>query len=133
MKRCYLAGPMRSRPAFNYPAFMAGAAALRAAGWSVFNPAEMDIEQDGVGAEFLQLTIEDQKSHAGAPANARRYAARDCSVLIGKLRAENGDAIVVLPDWAESVGARAEVAVSTWVGLPVLTLAEACTLQKQAA
>lgn len=125
MKRCYLAGPMRSKPQFNYPAFMDGAARLRAAGWEVFNPAEMDIEQDNGGAPTT-LSIEEQHAHASAFDNARRYAKRDCRVLIDELRAENGDAVVVLPDWEESTGARAEVAVARWVGLTFLTLEEAC-------
>lgn len=124
--RCYLAGPMRTKPEFNYPAFMAGAKALRENGWEVFNPAEMDIEQDNQDEEFTKMTIEQQKAHAGAPMNARRYARRDTRILIEKLRAEKGDAIVVLPDWEESTGAKAEVAIARWVGLRLLTLKEAC-------
>lgn len=40
MRRLYLAGPMTGLPDFNYPAFHAAAAAWRAAGWTVANPAE---------------------------------------------------------------------------------------------
>lgn len=123
-KRCYLAGPMRSKPAFNYPAFFAGEERLRAAGWEVFNPAKMDVELDNGGAE-QHLSIEEQNAHAGSPINARRYAKRDAAILIDVLRCEEGDAIVVLPDWEQSTGARAEVAIARWVGLPVLTLEEA--------
>lgn len=125
--KCYLAGPMRSKPNYNYPAFMAGAAALRAKGWTVFNPAEMDIEQDvplGLGAE-MNLTIEEQEQHAGKPWHSRRYARRDLDVLLNQLEAEAGDAIVLLPDWHQSIGAQAERAVAVWVGLRVLTLEEA--------
>ena len=125
--KCYLAGPMRSKPNYNYPAFMAGAAALRAKGWTVFNPAEMDIEQDGpIGlAAEMSLTIEEQEHHAGKAWHARRYARRDLDVLLNQLEAEAGDAIVLLPDWHQSIGARAELAVAVWVGLRVLTLEEA--------
>lgn len=125
MAKCYLAGPMRSKPEFNYPAFMAGAAALRAAGWEVFNPAEMDVAEDEQDPGFLEMTREEQEAYAGAPVNARRYARRDCRVLIDQLRAEDGDAIVLLPDWHESTGAQAELWVSKWVGLHVMTLEEA--------
>jgi len=124
-RKCYLAGPMRSKPEFNYPAFMEGAAALRAKGWDVFNPAEMDIEEGDVTEDLLELSIEEQKCLAGTPANARRFAWRDVKCLIKKLLAERGDAIVLLPDWQESVGANAERAVAIWVGLKVLTLEEA--------
>jgi hypothetical protein len=54
----------------------------------------------------------------------RFYAHRDLAVITG-LRAENGDAVVVLPDWEDSTGAKAEVAVARWVGLRVLTLRQA--------
>jgi len=125
MAKSYLAGPMRTKPEFNYPAFMAGAKALRERGWEVFNPAEMDLSEDNQDAEFLQMTIEEQKLHAGAAPNARRYARRDTNILINMLRSEDGDAIILLPDWEESVGARAEHALAQWVGLKVLTLEEA--------
>jgi hypothetical protein len=115
---------MRSKPAFNYPAFFAGEERLRDAGWEVFNPARMDVVLDDGGAA-QNLSIDEQHAHAGAPTNARRYAKRDARILIDVLRVENGDAVVVLPDWEESVGARAEVAIARWVGLPILTLEEA--------
>jgi hypothetical protein len=125
MRRCYLAGPMRSKPAFNYPAFFAGEERLRATGWDeVWNPARMDVVLDNGGAP-TDLSIAEQNAHAGAPMNARRYAKRDAHILIDVLRVEEGDAIVVLPDWEESTGAKAEVAIARWVGLPVLTLEEA--------
>lgn len=38
--RVYVAGPMTGLPEFNFPAFHAAAAAWRAAGWEVRNPAE---------------------------------------------------------------------------------------------
>lgn len=120
MKRCYLAGPMRGRPQFNFPAFFAGEHALYATGWdAVYNPARMDVEADGEAT----MTLTDE--YVGRPVNTRRYAKRDCAILIDVLRAEDGDAIVVLPGWEQSRGASAEVAVARWVGLPMLTLEEA--------
>lgn len=125
MRRCYLAGPMRSKPAFNYPAFFSGEQRLSEAGWAeVYNPARMDIVLDDGGAD-QRLSIEEQHEHAAAPVNARRYAKRDARILIEVLKVEEGDAIVVLPDWEQSTGAKAEVALARWVGLPVLTIEEA--------
>ena len=125
MKRaCYLAGPMRSVPGFNYPAFMTAAKALREAGWVVFNPAEMDMALDDGGPD-LTLSMEEQEEYAEDWTNARRYAHRDTVLIIQKLRAERCDAIVTLPKWSDSIGARAEVSVALWVGLAHMSVSEA--------
>lgn len=118
-RTCYIAGPMRSRPGFNYPAFFAAERALRTAGWRTHNPARKD------GAP-TNLTIDQQRKHAEDPENARRVVKKDLRA-IWSLRVEHGDAVVVLPGWTESVGARAEVAVARWLGLPVIYLREALT------
>ncbi len=44
MKRIYIAGPMTNMPALNFPAFHAEAARLRALGYEVVNPAEVNAE-----------------------------------------------------------------------------------------
>ena len=113
---------MRSKPEFNYPAFNDAAKSLRADGWRVFNPAEMDVQNDGI--LNLSMTIQDQRRHSGDYENARRYAGRDIHILIEELRAERGDAIVLLPGWENSVGAIAEKCVAEWLGLDVLTFEE---------
>lgn len=48
----YLAGPMSGLPEFNYPAFHAKAAELRAQGVDVRNPAENDAGSAGKSWEF---------------------------------------------------------------------------------
>jgi hypothetical protein len=120
-RRCYLAGPMRSKPNFNHPAFDEAALSLRARGWLVYNPAEMDRVLDG--HNYLGYSIEEQEK-VGLT-NARRYAQRDLNIVINELRAEDGDAIVLLPDWEQSIGSNAERAVGIWVGLRILTYKEA--------
>lgn len=40
--RTYLCGPMRHRVLFNFPAFDAAATDLRAQGWHVISPADLD-------------------------------------------------------------------------------------------
>ena len=42
MKRIYIAGPMTGLPDLNFPAFHAEAARLRALGYEVSNPAEIN-------------------------------------------------------------------------------------------
>lgn len=124
-RSCYIAGPMRGLPEYNYPAFMDAANKLRKLGWLVFNPAEMDIESDH--EDYTARTIEQQKLHDSAAA-ARRFADRDTRVIIRELRAERGDAIILLPDWNHSTGACAELRVAEWVKLEVLDLAEALAM-----
>lgn len=41
-RRLYVAGPMTGYPDLNYPAFTAAAVMLRAAGWEVVSPAEIN-------------------------------------------------------------------------------------------
>lgn len=71
--RLYLAGPMTGLPEYNFPAFHRAAAAWRAAGWEVCNPAE-----SFNGATDLPY---------------RRYVEHDLDLL------RTCDAIAMLPGW----------------------------------
>ena len=80
--RVYIAGPMTGLPDFNYPAFHKAAAAWRALGWDVLNPAE---------------------SFSGATDRPyREYVAVDMRLLA------SCDAIAMLPGW-DGPGARGSV------------------------
>lgn len=46
MTRIYLAGPMTGLPDLNFPAFHAEAARLRALGFDVVNPAEVNVDPE---------------------------------------------------------------------------------------
>lgn len=90
----YLAGPMAGYHEENVPAFRAAAAGLRAHGHAVLNPAESFGGQTG-----LPLAT---------------YARYDIACLL------QVDAVVLLPQWERSIGARTEVAIAQWLGLPLL-------------
>ena len=122
VKSCYIAGPMRGIPEYNYPAFMAAAELLRGLGWMAYNPAEMDIAKDF--EDYASRSLDEQKLHDSAQA-ARRFAQRDLNVIIEKLQAERGDTLFMLPGWENSTGAQAEVAVARWVMIPVIPIEEA--------
>ena len=57
MKRIYIAGPMSGLPDFNYPAFDAKAAELRALGFHVENPAENRAPHCRSWLGYMRLTV----------------------------------------------------------------------------
>ena len=123
MSACYIAGPMRGIVDYNYPAFIAAERALRSKGWGpIYNPARMDMKYDK--EDYAARTLVEQKIRDDAE-SCRMFARRDLAIFTDKLRAEKGDAIVLLPEYEESTGATAERAVAIWVKLRVLQLATA--------
>lgn len=92
MKRVYLSGPMSGLPELNFPQFNAVAAALRAKGIEVVNPAEINAEHAGSWEAFMRADIK---------------ALCDC------------DTIVLLPGWERSKGAHLELHIAHRVGMEV--------------
>jgi hypothetical protein len=91
--KVYLSGPMTGLPDFNHPKFNAEASRLRGEGYEVLNPAENDNgSQDKTRAFYIRLDMN--------------------SVL-------NSDAVLVLPGWQTSAGARLEVEMARQLGLPI--------------
>lgn len=89
-KRIYLAGPMTGLPDFNYPAFNAEAARLRALGFHVENPAENQAPPCGTWQGYMRIALRQ---------------------MLGC------EAVAFLPGWAESRGALLERYVAQQVGL----------------
>jgi hypothetical protein len=116
--KIYLAGPMRGYPEFNFPAFHAAAAELRAQGHLVFNPAERDIERHG--------GVDISKGNAtGDEAAAARVHGFDLRVaLIEDLGfiCSQAEAIALLPGWSYSKGAVAEYSTAVALGLETIHL-----------
>jgi len=107
MTKIYLAGPMSGIPQFNFPAFYAAAKALRAVGFEVVSPAEMDDEEDSGAA--LKSTDGDVNDRTVVKKTWGEFLARDV-----KLLADTGiQGIVFLPGWQKSKGAKLEA----YVGL----------------
>lgn len=114
-KRVYLAGPMTGIPHFNYPAFHAAAANLRAGGCTVFNPAEHDIEMFGKDISNPDgCAIKAAQDHGFD----RRAALKADLTWI----CENADAIALLPGWEKSSGACAELALAKALSLEIIHL-----------
>ncbi len=95
--RVYVAGPMTGLPEFNFPAFNAESAALRAQGLSVLNPAEHGIVEGAEWADYLR---------------------HDIAGLVSCER------IHLLQGWEKSKGARLEFHIATELGMAVTHQAE---------
>lgn len=105
----YICGPMTGIPQFNIPLFDAVSAKLRAKGYDVVSPAELDDPTTRAAA----LASPDGAPGTGS-ANGETWGdflARDV-----KLIADTLDAIVVLPNWQKSRGARLECFVGLLCG-----------------
>ena len=115
MTKLYLAGPMTGIPQFNYPAFEEAAAALRSVGVEVQSPAEMDNDEDREAA--MASTDGSAETYTGT-STWGDFLARDV-----KLLADDGiDAVVVLPGWEGSRGARLETYVAMLCAKPIVTM-----------
>lgn len=102
MKRCYLAGPMTGYPDLNFAVFHRAAARLRAAGYEVANPAEINPDQSSSWEACMR---------------------NDIAQLV------TCDFVVVLPGWDRSRGASLEVYIAEKLGMPRLTVDRALKLE----
>jgi hypothetical protein len=109
--KVYLAGPMSGIPQFNFPAFFAAAEQLRADGFEVVSPAEIDNEEDK-GAALRSPDGQSVKRTDGVSKTWGDFLARDV-----KLLADTGiQGIVFLPNWQNSKGAKLEAFVGLLQG-----------------
>ncbi|MYN42454.1 DUF4406 domain-containing protein [Duganella sp. FT109W] len=106
MSRIYLAGPMSGIANLNFPLFNAEAARLRALGYDVVNPAEINGGADEVVA-CAAMTAEQYQQHWCA------CMRRDITELM------KCDGVATLPNWANSRGASLEVDIASRLGMPV--------------
>lgn len=95
MKRLYLAGPMTGIENLNFPLFHAEAARLRAMGFDIINPAEINGGADELAA-CAAMTPAELKAHWQA------CMRKDIAVLM------TCDGVVMLPSWEKSKGATLE-------------------------
>lgn len=97
MNRIYISGPMTGLPDLNFPAFRAEAARLRALGFDVVNPADINHDQAAGWHECMR---------------------RDLAALL------TCDALALLDGWQRSAGAHLEMHVAHRVGMEIIIAKE---------
>lgn len=102
-KSIYIAGPMSGYKDFNFPVFNSTAARLRDMGWLVYNPAE---KEDEKGLDPKAAKTGDSALAIKNGFNFREVYLWDVEKVIA------ADAILMLPGWEQSPGARGEHAVA---------------------
>jgi hypothetical protein len=95
----YLAGPMSGYAQFNFPLFIEATAKLRAGGFKVVSPAELDA-QHGMDKEAMASTDGDASKLTQTWGD---LLARDVKIV-----ADTVQGIIFLPNWSKSRGARLE-------------------------
>lgn len=90
--RVYISGPMSGLPDLNFPAFNAAADKLRAAGFDVVNPVDVNPDPNTPYAQCMR---------------------NDIGALL------TCQAVAKLPDWNKSRGASVEVAVAVVTGMHI--------------
>lgn len=106
-KVVYIAGPMRGLPESNYPQFESVARFLRSEGWDVCSPVE-------IGSAFgtaAELNADPVKLYRAMDAE-RDTLRTSC------------DAILLLPGWERSRGARAELIIALEKHLEIITFCD---------
>jgi hypothetical protein len=107
----YLAGPMSGIPSFNYPAFFAAAAHLRRLGLEVVSPAEFDDEQTTAAILASPDGDASNLTHTGGRTYGQ-FLARAVSAVAD----DDVCAVVFLPGWRSSRGARLEAFTALTLG-----------------
>lgn len=97
VRKVYISGPMTGYKDFNFPAFNAAAEQLKAAGYEVVNPTEINSDTDGDYHGYLRKDIK---------------ALCDC------------DGLILIKGWEASNGANLELHVAHRLGLYIASLAD---------
>ena len=98
----YISGPMMGYDFYNFPEFDKYAGRLKAKGWNVVNPADIDRMADGFDPYDLPEDWDWEKEPEGFDRD--RVMARDLEMIDNYC-----DAIFMIPGWEESPGAKQEL------------------------
>lgn len=107
--KAYIAGPVRGNPDYHTD-FQQAAQIMENSGYTAINP----MQGDSMTQDEIHSYIESHWGQGTVPP----YIVSDLAHILS-LAGREGDIVVTLPDWESSPGARAEVAVANWIGVPV--------------
>ena len=109
----YCAGPMTGYPLYNWPMFEWVVAEYRANGWEMVSPTEID--------ESVDWAVHVKRAHDGSVISVELQDTFDYDRMLAldfeELR--TCSAIVLLPEWQHSNGAKLELAEALRLGLEV--------------
>jgi hypothetical protein len=105
--KVYLAGPMRGYPLYNFPAFDDAARRLRSVGIEVLSPAEHDRETG----------FNEKEDNLVEALTASGYSLKT-AILWDLATIADVDAVIALPGWTGSAGAKLEKCFADFLGVP---------------
>jgi len=111
-KSIYIAGPMRGKQFFNFPAFDEAREKLLEEGWEVISPADIDREH-GFDACFLPIDTH-WSDLSEVDVTREECFDRDMEAI-----RNDCSAIYMLKGWQSSTGAQAEYWAARWLGLDI--------------
>jgi len=112
-KTYYIAGPMSGVPLMNFPMFDEARDAVISMMCDAISPADID-RANGITDDMLPTTPEEEEIFM-RDFDTRIVARRDVLAIIDQC-----DGIVMLPNWSQSKGARAEHALAVWLQLDIV-------------
>jgi hypothetical protein len=122
-KTIYIIGPMRGMPYFNFPAFDAKRDELKAEGWDVISPADLDRR---VGFDGCELPESTDWNEIPEGFDMLECVRRDARAILS-LR-PGRDAVYVLPG-KRGAGSEAELKLAVWMRLEI-HYSEQCTCRE---
>lgn len=117
-ERVYLSGKMRGVPFFGFHHFDFWRDRLKAEGYEVVSPADMD-RADGFDP-IARNSENDQNGICDDVQDVRKLLLRDITALA------NCHRLALMPGWETSTGAQAELAFCRATGMPWNTVEELC-------
>lgn len=102
----YISGPMTGYKELNFPAFHAAADSLRAIGFEVISPAEVELPQYPKGYQPVD--------------EANRKAMWISFMKADIVELMKADIVAVLPGWEKSEGARIEIDLAMNLGMDIV-------------